>query len=398
MRDEELSPRHLLALLSPRLALDELVFGDWRLFDCYRLSDSEPVRIELRRAGEGAARLRVSVEPEPAGGFRFKPPARAPGLGLSYQAETEDGAGMAACKAIAAALREVLGPEPRRWRVSEPGLAGLAESIAAELRWAPAEFGREPDAALLRRDFEHYERLYGARPQVRQVSVLGRALPGISIHYPAAQNGTVPNSAAVYPSPLRIAHRRHMRRYFGALGCVFDEQAYARTVPTPTTLARALRGREGLARVRPRVIAGVSASLLPVHWGTFVRRDLLPVSVAPSWAVAIHEQRRKIGPLAQIPCDVGMLVHDMGLHALALHAVPAEAWDELAHVAIAQVRARPHHLLLGRFGLLARLARFFEDSVTTACWRAWAEADEPEDFAEMFAPHHAELRRELDAL
>ena len=53
---------------------------------------------------------------------------------------------------------------------------------------------------------------------------------------------------------------------------------------------------------------------------------------------------------------------------------------------------------MGRFGLLASLAGFFENTVTTACWNAWAQTEEPEDFAAAYAPAHAELRRTLDDL
>ena len=45
-----------------------------------------------------------------------------------------------------------------------------------------------------------------------------------------------------------------------------------------------------------------------------------------------------------------------------------------------------------------QLAGFFENTVTTACWNAWAQAEEPEDFAGAYAPAHAELRRTLDDL
>ena len=186
-----------------------------------------------------------------------------------------------------------------------------------------------------------------------------------------------------------------MRRYFASLGCVFDGEAVPRTVPTPVTYARILAARPGVARVRPRMVRNAAPSLGPIRWGLYVRSHQLPVSVAPAWAVELHRRARDVALLAQIPCDVGMTVHDMGLHALALHAMPAEAWDELVAIARARVRARPWVVLAGRFGLLARLAHFFEGPVTEQCWKAWRDADEPEDFADRFAERFAELRAQL---
>lgn len=227
---------------------------------------------------------------------------------------------------------------------------------------------------------------------------MGQRVPGISVHYPRPRNGRLPPSASLYPTSLRVSHRRRMRRYFAQIGYVFGEDAILRTVPTPTTYVNALATRRDIARIRPRMIAGFSASLLPIHWGMLVRRNLLPVSVAPDRSVAVHQRIRDIGPLATIPCDVGMLPHDMGLHAAGLHAVPAEAWDELVKLALRRWRERPISVLAGRWGVLARLAQFFEGDLSTHCWKCWAEADEPGDFAEGFGPHFRELLAVLRSL
>ena len=77
---------------------------------------------------------------------------------------------------------------------------------------------------------------------------------------------------------------------------------------------------------------------------------LLPVSVAPDYSVAIHQFIRNIGPLKQVPCDVGAVPHDMGLHAAALHAIPETAWQQILERAFEQIRARPLQVLAGRFG------------------------------------------------
>lgn len=397
MRASILSPRHLLELLAPKLAVDDVVFDDWRLFDAYRLDPGEPVCVELRRADGGRESARIEFEPA-RGDETHRAMAEVGGLRLGYRSTTAAAVGVAACRALAEILAAVLGDAQIRWTVAPPSLETMAAAIEAEVAWRPSGFGAELDAQLFVRDFDHYERLYAVRPQVRQVSVAGEAVAGVSIHYPAPRNGRVPPSAAVYPTSLRIAHRRRMRRYFGRLGCVFDRAAEPRTVPTPTTYARALRGREGLARLRPRMVDGVSGSMQPIHWGVLVRRHVLPVTVAPSWSVAIHRRLRDLGPLARIPCDVGMLVHDMGLHAFGLHAIPEPAWDELVALGLERIRAKPARVLGGRWGILAGLAAFFEGPVTSRCWDAWERTDEPEDFAAAYAPAHRALVAELRQL
>jgi hypothetical protein len=392
--ESAISPRELLAHLSPGLTLDCEVVGGYVLSDCHRLDAREPVRLELRR---GSSRIEIQIEPTPEQP-RHRPLVSVAGLDIGYRSPVspdEAEVAAAACRRVAEQLRAGLGEAPRRWTVPPPSLRELAEPIAAELRSEDSELDGDPDHALLRQDFAAYERLYGARPRALAVSVLGQRVPGICVRYPEPRNGRVPNSASLYSTSLRIAHRRRMRRYFAGLGYLFDDDAVARTVPTPSTYARALGGRRELAAIRPRMIAGVGASLRPIHWGLLVRRNLLPVSVAPSWAVALHERIRDIERLDQIPCDVGMLPHDMGLHAAGLHAIPTAAWDDLLGLALARVRSRPWRVLAGPFGVLARLAAFFEGPITTHCWKAWQEADEPEDFAGCFASHHRELLDEL---
>jgi hypothetical protein len=392
--ENHLSPRRLLEHLQATLRLDDVLLDGFVVADCYRLDAREPVRVELRRDRE---RFELQIEPTLEIEGR-RPLARVAGLDISYRNPAPEQLAAAACHRFAEHLTAALGDAPRRWTVAPPSLCELPAQVAAELRIEPATLDRDPDRALLRRDFANYERLYAVRPEVVQVHVEGKPAPGSSIHYPAAHDGRVPNSGTVYPLVPRLAHRRRMRRYFAGLGCSVDDDGFPRTVPTPTTFAHALAREHGRARVRPRMIAGVSASLRPIHWGLLVQRNLLPVTVAPRWSVELHRHIRDIGPLRNIPCDVGMLPHDMSVHALALHAVPADAWDELLALGVERVRARPWSVLAGPWGVLSKLAFFFEGAITTHCWAAWQEADEPEDFAARFAPHFATLVHELRSL
>lgn len=391
--DATLSPRRLLDHLQATLRLDDELLDGWVFTDCLRLETREPLRLELRR---GIERMELRVEPAVEGGPQY--PATAGGLSIYYRNGAPDDLAAAACRRLAEHLERALGSAPRQWTLAPPSLRELPAKVAAELHVEPATLDRDPDRELLRKDFSNYERLYGVRPEVVEIHVEGRALPGICVRYPAALDGRVPNSGMVYPLSPRISHRRRMRRYFASLGCVVDDDGMPRTIPTPTTLARALAGATGRARIRPRMIAGVSASLRPIHWGLLVRRNLLPITVAPRWSVEVHRRIRDVGPLSNIPCDVGMLPHDMSVHALALHAVPEEAWDELVAVGRSRVRARPWRVLAGPWGVLAKLAEFFEGAITTHCWAAWQEAEEPEDFADRFAPHLVALVDELRSL
>ncbi len=381
MGDATLSPGELLDALQPAVQLDDELIDGWSLTDVYRLDDTAPVQVELSGAGQ---RVLLDVEPEVFlnGGPRAL--ASAAGLRIGYRPGAADEAGVAGCHALAAVLESRLGRQPRRWSLAPAALSELATAIADEVSWRLGSLGDDPDASLLRRDFDHYERLYGVRPQARTVRVCGRRVPGVSVHYPPARDGRVPTSAAVYPVSSRVAYRRRMRSYFGRLGVVFDDRAFARTVPTPASYRQTAQ-RQRLAPIRPRIVAGLTSSLAPGVWGAFARRGLFPVSVAPRWAIEVHRRVRDIALLSNIPCDAGMVVHDVGLHVLAMHAIPPAGWRRLASVAAGQVRRRPWRLLS------KRLAEFFEGPLTRTCWQLWSTIAEPEDFAGAFVA-------ELDAL
>jgi hypothetical protein len=395
MLEATLDPSHLLELLRGSLSLDEPVVDDFRLADCHRLGEGDPVIVELLRGPQERIVVAVdAIEDDDP----HEPAARVAGLGLSYRESVSRELGLEACKLLASLLDRRLGASPRRWVPPSSSRCSLAGPVAAEVTWRRATFDEEGDRSVLERDFDHYARLYGVRPAVAQVVVGEDAAPGVSVHYPAPVGDRVPNSAAIYPISPRITHRRRMRRYFGGLGYAFDEHGQARVVPTPQTYGRALTGRAGLARVRPHMVASRTSSLSPLRWGSIVRRHVLPISVAPRWAVELHRHTRNVRLLENIPCDVGMIVHDMSLHAMALHAVPEAAWDALVRRAVARVRARPWSLLAGRLGMLARLAAFFEGPLTSACWEAWREADEPEDFASCFSARFESLMHALETL
>ncbi|MEZ4385716.1 MAG: hypothetical protein R3A79_30635 [Nannocystaceae bacterium] len=218
--------------------------------------------------------------------------------------------------------------------------------------------------------------------------VRGRDLAGVCVRYPPPRNGRLPPSAAVYPVPAQIGLRRSMRAHFAGLGFVFDDDLRPRTVPTPTTFSRALADRGDLARLRPQLVDGRAPMLHAIAWAAHLRRGVLPISVAPRWAVQLHRLVRQVPALASIPCDVGMVVHDMGLHALGLHAIPAASWDALVARAEGRVRARG-------LRLVPRIAAFFEGSLTRTSWEVWRSIDAPGEFAAAFDARLPGLEAEL---
>lgn len=383
---EPLSPARLLSALPESLQIDRSVVGGFALHDCLRLADHEPVRLDYRC---GDARIEIDVSASTGEG----PPrlAEVAGLGISFRRGSDSAAATSIVHTLAAALRARFGLEPRRWRLLPVSGRHVPSAIAGEIRIFAAELGDDPDGALLLRDAAHHDLCYGARPEAVQVAIRGREVDGLSVRYPAPRNGRVPPSAAVYPVPARVGLRRSMRAHFAGLGVVFDEDLRPRTVPTPATFRRALAGRSEIARLRPRLVAGLGPLLPAITWASYLRRGVLPISIAPSWAVHLHRLVRRVPPLAKIPCDVGMVVHDMGLHALGLHAIPAAAWEGLVDRAVRRVRARG-------LRLVPRIAGFFEGSLTRTSWEVWKMIDAPADFGPAFMGRLPALEVELDDL
>lgn len=376
----DLSPRHLTEALGPAWQLDHPFVADLCPYDAYRHEQRETVLLELVAPGR---RLQIEVSPRPV----QHPAASAAGLALTWRSPGPPDAGEAVCRRLAQLLRDRLGPAPQRWRVLPASLRHTPTALAAELRWTPARIADDPDRILLSTDADHYARLYGTRSMARRLAATHGDGPGISIHYPAPRRGALPPSGAIYPAPARVVHRRRMRTYFAQLGCLFDAHGFPRTVPTPNTLASALADRPGLARLRPRMLPNRGPSLRASTWAGWITAHVLPISVAPTWAVQTVRVLRRARRLQRIPIDVGMLVHDVSLHALGFHAISREAWDALVTRAN---RHRHHHP--------SRVAAFFEETLTHACWTLWRELDAPEQFATAFERDLDSLLRELDAL
>lgn len=376
MITRELSPRTVARLLAPAWRFDAAVVGEWTLDDVHASGRSGSVIVELRCGG---AVTSIALEPDVGRAAH----ETACGLALSWAEPGDADAGVAACRALAAQIHAAVPDSTARWAVPDDAAVRLPDTLAAEIEVRPASLDDDPDAALLRTDAVQYARLYDVTPQAVEVHADGVLPIGVSVHHPAPANGAQPPSGSLYPVPLRF-HRRAFRRYFGALGCAYLD-GVPRTVPTPATFERAVRRALGRGpALVPCLERGRRPSTEPERWAARVAEHVLPIGVAPRWAVELHRQLRRSERLSRVPVDVGMLAHDMSLHALGLHAIPKERWEALAW------RAR-ERLRTGGRSAARRVAELFESTVTKAAWDAWNEAETPDAFAAAF-------ERRFDAL
>ncbi|MCB9740873.1 MAG: hypothetical protein H6747_16525 [Deltaproteobacteria bacterium] len=358
MNDRILSPKVLAAELQPLWQFDAPVHGDLRLFDIYAQGQSRLV-IELV-AGDDV--VSVAVRPDPSG----------QGLDVYWIPPSDPRNG----SALAGAVRALLAKAAQaRWRMSER--PELEPPDALVHRSTPAAFADDPDHAWLRVDGANYRRLYAVEPRPVRV-----ADTGISVHYPAPANGHVPSSGRIYRVPQHF-HRRRFREHFRRLGLCYDD-GLPRTVPTAATFAAALPD----APLQPMLMRGRRGSVSGSFWiRTIARTGRLPVCLAPRWGVELQRVIRHVGPLSGIPVDVGMLVHDVSVHAIGFHAVDREQWADLMRLAASlAARSRRH---------AARVARYLEDPLTLAAWESWKAVEAPSAFAAHFGRRAAEFEAQM---
>jgi hypothetical protein len=96
---------------------------------------------------------------------------------------------------------------------------------------------------------------------------------------------------------------------------------------------------------------------------------------------------RRLIPSSKIPVDVGMLVHDVSVHGLVFSDIDAALWDELARQA-KSIHRRGH-------GAALAVARFYEETLTHACWQTWRSVEQPAQFSERFNGEVDALREAL---
>lgn len=354
----------MAALLAPRWRIDGPVLaGRGTLADLYVLG-RERIVVELAVEDRRLALTLRAGDPREAD---------AAGLSIGWvrpPTEDIDALAGAARQELAAILRAQIPEADARWQV--PADAAFLYPEATALRAEDAHFDEDPDAALLALDAVHYARLFGAATRALRLP----GAPGISIHHPAPPPGTA-LAGDLYPVPEHF-HRRAFRRYFAALGCAYDD-GLLRTVPTPATFLAATTGALGRPGPwRPQLRRGSGHATTPVAWiRQVLAQELLPVEVAPRWAVELHRVVRALTRPRRSTVAVGILVHDASLHAIGLHAVDPELWQALIR------RAREQLAKGGRRRALA-VADFFEGTLTRTAWEVWNEVESPAEFQAAF--------------
>ena len=367
----------MAGLLAPRWRIDGPVLaGRGSLADLYMLG-RERLVVALEVEGHRLALTLCAEDPREAD---------AAGLSISWvQPPSKDleAPASTAQRELAEILRAQIPEADPSWQVPPEAVCLYPE--ATVLRGEDAAFDEDPDAALLGLDAVHYARLFGASTRALRLP----GAPGISIHHPAPPPGAA-LAGELYPVPENF-HRRTFRRYFAALGCTYDD-GLPRTVPTPATFVAAttrVLGRPG--PWRPQLRRGSGHATTPVSWiRQVLNGQMLPVEVAPRWAVELHRVVRALTRPERSTVAVGILAHDASLHAIGLHAVDPEFWATLVQ------RAREQLAIGGRRRALA-VASFFEGTLTRTAWEVWNEVERPEDFQEAFARRHDGLLAALAA-
>ncbi|MBX3274220.1 MAG: hypothetical protein KF729_28395 [Sandaracinaceae bacterium] len=266
----------------------------------------------------------------------------------------------------ARALRGAVGPQrPRR----EP-LTGARARVL---------FGDE--GALIAGTVDAFARAYGA--PLEAVWLEGDETP--SLGFPPV----VEQQEVLLHAPPPFRQDAHTVAYLEDLGFAVDARDRVAIVPLPRALARrrARLGVDGGLAPALREVPRVGYS--PRAWLAAIASEAaLPINVhgalahalSRALALPLHPSQR-----ARLNDHFHALGHDVGVHALALHRVPAARLAELrrlARVALARGRAR-------------QAATFFEGRLTRACVETWARVAEPRDFEPAFEDVYPTLRTEL---
>lgn len=250
---------------------------------------------------------------------------------------------------------------------------------------------------VLAPDFDEYERRHGVCPAVLAVS--GAAAPAFVVRYPRLPAERLPKGAYLYRAPEHFT-RPKLAAHLAALGFFVDDDRVVRTVPTPRSFARLIEAMGlGDRGYRAALIRTVSASMPTGQWLDHVVAGTFPINVgAPLFyglsRLAERTPLRRISGLSIEIADVGILAHDMGVHALAAHLLPGgdvrEIGDRIrARVREAGVRARDHRAL-------EPIGSFFEEDLTLHCQTLWRRAASVAEFDAAYAASRRELFERLE--
>lgn len=262
-----------------------------------------------------------------------------------------------------------------------------------------------PDAGLL--DASTCRRVFAHPTEIghhREGALLAPWTSAYAAHYglPLRLKATPSQPSVAFPD-LRLAQSLFLRApaaftewargraYLQDLGMDVGPSGYVDVVPTPAEFRRRVRALGLPEPLRPTFAPDPALVIPPARWLAHLRRRRLPIHLRAEWKYRLGAPAREVMHRVYAPWRVKWHTHfhafghDMSLHGLALHRLPAAALEALLERA---GRAR------GR-GVRAA-ADFFETTLTRRCVELWREVDEPEAFADAFERVFPELERALE--
>ena len=276
-----------------------------------------------------------------------------------------------------------------RWPiVVPPGLETSAEELCAAVR--PVRHTPErlelrdlgAEGRPLRAACEAFSKHYGQ--SVGMVRLGGREPP--SIYYPHVTDQEVLLHA---PPPFR--EDAHAAAYLEDLGFAVNRRGRVCAVPLPSVFARRLERLGGRGGLRPELRRLGATLFSPRRWLREVCTGVFPINVqatvsrvlgAVGERLVVHASQRE-----KLNTHFHALGHDMGVHTLAMHAVPRSRMRELCRLAAVALRR-------GRRATL-RAAGFFEERLTRACVEVWAAVRAVSEFEQRFERVFPTLAAEL---
>lgn len=286
------------------------------------------------------------------------------------------------------ALREALDAPLRADAVADAVGVLRAEVAPAAPRRAPLEarwLGE--DGPLLAPWIAAYRRAYGVG--LEAVWLDGDDTPSVGF------TAGLDDQAVLLHAPPPFREDARMIAYLEDLGFAVDGRDRVSVVPLPRVFLRrfslleaASEGRARTPALVPELRRARAKVFAPRTWLYAVAGGALPINVHSTISRLLAVARRAPlprGVTASMDDHLHAIGHDVGVHALALHRVPARrmgALRRLARVALARGRA-------------TSAASFFEERLTRACTELWAEIGRPEDFEARYEAVHDALAAEL---
>ena len=238
------------------------------------------------------------------------------------------------------------------------------------------------EGAQLAPAFEAFSSHYG-------VPVGSLCLPGDpapSIAYPHVTDQEVLLYA---PPPFR--EDAHMAAYLEDLGFAVDRHHRVFAVPLPSVFLRRLGHLAAGGGLRPELRRLRATLFSASDWLMEIAAGVFPINVDGTVSrllgrfgrrFALHRSQQE-----KLHTHFHALGHDMGIHTLAMHRVPAPRMRELRRLASVALR---------RGGRAPReAADFFENDLTRACAETWSEVDRPAAFEACFEDRFFELSAAL---